>query len=252
MEQKQQFFSTTRIAVLAVFAALAGVLQCFSIPMPLLFAPWLELNFSDIPSLIGTFALGPVSGAIIVIFKVLIRVIFRGTSTMFVGDLADILIGMAFVVPVGIIYKKHRTLKGALVSMAVGTACTTLMAMLANWLILVPFYVDLFFKGNFGAIVGWFQSTIPSVTEDSFYAVYLFASVLPFNIMRSLIAMLVTFPVYKHISRLINRVADKVGSASAKRTPEQQKKVSYVTIAVCATVVVVVVVLAVLRATKVF
>lgn len=251
MEKRKTYFSSTRIAVLAVFSALAGVLQCFSISMPLLFASWLELNFSDIPALIGTFALGPLSGAIIVVMRVLIRVMFRGTSTMFVGDLADIIIGLALVLPAGIIYKKHRTFKGALVSIGVGTACSVAFAVLANWLILIPFYVKFMFNGNMDILVGMLQSTIPAVTKENFYIFYLFVSVLPFNVMRCLIAVLVTLPVYKHISRLINRIADRVeGKPSAGESGEGERVVSrqfIITVAVCATLCALIVLLALLR-----
>ena len=125
MEKKnQQFFSATRIAVIAMFAAVAGVLYVFGFSMNFAFPFWLQLNFSDIPALIGTFALGPVSGGIIVFVKILIKLIISGTSTYFVGDFADLIIGLAFVVPAGLIYKKHRSFKGALVGMAAGTVCS--------------------------------------------------------------------------------------------------------------------------------
>ncbi len=96
---KANYFSATRVAVIAVFSTLAGVLYAFGFPIAAAFPSWLELNFSDIPALIGTFALGPVSGGIIVFVKILIKLIIKGTSTAFVGELADLLIGMAFVVP---------------------------------------------------------------------------------------------------------------------------------------------------------
>ena len=136
---KKSYFSATRVAVIAMFATLAGLLYVFGFPIAAAFPSWLELNFSDIPALIGTFALGPVSGSIIVLVKILIKLIIKGTSTVFVGELADLLIGIAFVVPSGLIYKKMRTFKGALVAMAVGTLCSTAMSILANWLVLVPF-----------------------------------------------------------------------------------------------------------------
>ena len=120
MERKNTlFFTPTRIAVIALFAALAGVLYAFGFPINVAFPFWLELNFSDIPALIGTFVLGPLSGGIIVFVKILVKLIIKGTSTVFVGELADLIIGLAFIVPAGLIYKKHRTFKGALAGMGV-------------------------------------------------------------------------------------------------------------------------------------
>lgn len=205
-----RYFSSTRITVIAILAALAAILYILKFPISAIFPSWLELNFSDIPALIGTFALGPLSGAIIVFVKILLELIFTGTSTMFVGDLADLIIGCALVVPAGWIYKKHRTFRGALVGLAVGSACSTAVAILANWLILVPFYVQFFFKGSWSPLLGIMSAIFGDVTRANFYSYYLWVSVLPFNLMRCLIAAVVVLPVYKHISRAINHVNDKL------------------------------------------
>lgn len=216
-EAKRSYFSATRVAVIAMFATVAGLLYAFGFPIAAAFPSWLELNFSDIPALIGTFALGPVSGAIIVFVKILVKLIIKGTSTVFVGELADLLIGVAFVVPAGIIYKRTRTFKGALAAMAAGTLCSTAISILANWLVLVPFYRQLFFKGSWDPLVGTMRVLFgEKCTQYTFYNFYLWCSVLPFNAMRCLIAVAVTLPVYKHISRLINKLNEKL---SPKRVP---------------------------------
>lgn len=208
---KQNYFSATRVAVIAIFGAIAGVLYVFGFPMAAIFPSWLELNFSDIPALIGTFALGPVSGTIIVIVKILVKLIIKGTTTLFVGELADLIIGIAFVVPAGFIYKKKRTFGGALLGMLVGTVCSIAFSVLANWLILVPFYKELFFGGSWDPLVGTMQAIFgEGCTVDTFYTFYLWFSVLPFNLMRCLVAVIVTLPVYKHISRAINRIGSKL------------------------------------------
>lgn len=233
---KTKFFSSTRIAVIAVLSAISAILYILKFPISAIFPSWLELNFSDIPALIGTFALGPLSGAIIVVIKILLELIFTGTTTMFVGDLADIIMGCAFVVPAGLVYKNHRTFKGALVGLVAGSLCSTAIGILANWLILVPFYLEFFFNGNWAPLLGGMSAIFGEVSQENFYNFYLWASVLPFNLMRCLIATLVVLPIYKHISRLINRL-------NAKLTPKIQvddktaKKQKIITIVVCAVVV---------------
>ena len=242
MEKKnQQFFSATRIAVIAMFAAVAGVLYVFGFSMNFAFPFWLQLNFSDIPALIGTFALGPVSGGIIVFVKILIKLIISGTSTYFVGDFADLIIGLAFVVPAGLIYKKHRSFKGALVGMAAGTVCSVALSVIANWLVLVPVYLQIYFSGDWSGLIGPMQVLFGSgVTEETFYTYYLWISVLPFNLMRCLIAVLVTLPVYKRISVLINRMNERFmpkvpacGEGEAVAAAVSKKR-TVITVAVCA------------------
>jgi len=211
MLKETKFFSTSRIAVIALFSALSGVLYALlRIPMPF-FASWLELNFSDIPALIGTFALGPISGALIVFFKVVIKLIISNTSTVFVGELADLLVGLAFVVPAGIIYRRKRTLKGAVIAMAAGSVTSIVVAMLANRFILIPFYINVMGWGM-DVLVGRLQALYPAITADSFYLFYIFASVLPFNAIRCVVACLVTLLLYKHISRLIVKMSDRFDS----------------------------------------
>ena len=246
MLKSKTYFSPTRIAVIALFSSLAGVLYIFGFPIAAIFPSWLELNFSDIPALIGTFALGPVAGALIVVFKILIKLIIKGTSTVFVGELADLLIGIAFVVPAGAIYKRYRSFKGSLIGMSIGTVASVAVSILANYLVLVPFYRQLFFQGSWAPLVGIMQGIFgEGCTEETFYNFYLWASVLPFNIMRCLIAILVTLPIYKHISRFINRLADRLEVKVIENETDEQielrkakeKKRTIIIICVCACIV---------------
>ncbi len=205
-----RFFSSTRIAFIAMFATLAGVLYILNFSMPFAFPSFLEFKLSDIPILIGAFTLGPSAGAIITVVEILLKLVIKGTSTMFVGELSDLITSCAFAVTAGFIYKKHRTFKGALVAMAIGTAVELIAALLVNWLILVPFYIQFFFGGKWDPLIGMMTPLFPSCTRETFYNFYLWASVLPFNLLRCLVAILVTLPVYKRISRLINGVNRKI------------------------------------------
>lgn len=202
-KREKSKFSATIIAKIAMFSALAAVLQLIRIPMPVLFPSWLELNFADIPALIGTFALGPVSGSIIVVVKIVIKLLLQGTGSAFTGDLSDLFCGLSLVIPSGLIYKYNRTFRGALVALLVGTLSSTGVAMLANRFIIVPAYAKMF--GGIDAVAGTITKLFPSVTAENFYAYYLPLSVLPFNLLRCLIASAVTLLLYKRISRLLNK-----------------------------------------------
>ena len=157
----KNYFSATRIAMIALFSALAGVLYILNFSIPFAFPGFLEFRFSDVPVLIGTFALGPVAGCIIVVFMVLIKLVIVSTSTYFVGDLADILVGFALVIPVGIIYNKNRTFKGALLGLGAGSLISTALAVLLNRILLVPAYVHLMFGGSWEPILGMMTGAHP-------------------------------------------------------------------------------------------
>lgn len=233
---KKNYFNATRIAVIALFSTLSGLLYILNFPIAAAFPSFLELNFSDIPALIGTFALGPLSGAIIVVMKVLIKLVVKSTSTMFVGDLADIVIGIAFVVPAGLLYKHKRTFKGALIGMGVGTLCSVAFALLFNRVALVPLYVQLYFGGKWEPLVGMMTPLFPSCTKETFYNFYLWVSVLPFNIMRCLIAAVVTLLVYKRISVAINRLSERL-TPKGEGSDAREKRNTLIAVLVCAFVV---------------
>ena len=197
-----------QMAVIGVFGALSVILYYFAkFPLPI-FPSWLDIQFSDVPAIIVSFMYGPFSGALVIIVRFFCKL--PGTSTVGVGELADLLIGLAFVIVAGIIYKKHRTLKGALCATGLGILAGTIMGVVANWIILIPAY-----KGIAGfpqaALTGSMDAIISGgnhiVTDDNFMVYYLFVGVLPFNLLRYAMVFVITFLLYKRLSILINYVA---------------------------------------------
>lgn len=211
-----KFASSTRIAFIAMFSTLAGVLYVLNFSLPFAFPSFLEFKLSDVPILIGTFTLGPSAGATIVVVEILIKLVIKGTSTVFVGELSDLATSCTFAVVAGLIYLKHRSFKGALVAMAVGTVAEVVVALIFNRFVLVPFYITAFFGGSWEPLIGMMTPLFPDCTKETFYSFYLWASVLPFNLLRCLVADIITLLVYKRISRLINSVNRKLyGNAPA-------------------------------------
>ena len=189
------------IAKTAMFTALAFILHvAIRVPLPFAFAPWLELHVSDIPSLIGGFALGPAAGCIITSLRVLLKVAVQGTTSAFVGDIGDLIIGISFVLPASFVYKSHKSKKSALIGIIAGSLCSVAAAMLVNRFLLIPFYAQTM---GFPALVSSLKALFPAVTEENFYGYYIFLSVLPFNVLRCSLCGGITFFLYKHISKLL-------------------------------------------------
>ena len=99
---------TRTITQIAMLGAVAGVLMNFEFPLPFLAPSFYQLDFSEIPVLVGAFAMGPVAGAVIELVKILVHLVTKGTMTAGVGDLANFIFGCTFVIPAGIIYRLHR------------------------------------------------------------------------------------------------------------------------------------------------
>lgn len=187
-----------RVAYVGIFAAIAAVLMYLEFPLP--FAPaFYEIDFSEIPVLICSFSMGPVAGVVCEFLKVVLKLFLKGTSTAFVGDLANFVVGCALVLPASVVYFANKTKKGAIIGMAVGTACITLIGSLFNAVYLIPTFSVLFGQ-PLEVIVGMGADINPAITSVS--TLVLFA-VAPFNLLKGVVDSIITFLLYKHIERLL-------------------------------------------------
>lgn len=205
MKRKKVVLSTKKIAMIAVLTGLSYVLYMFvKFPLPFMFPSFLDIQFSELPALIGGYAFGPVAGSFIIIAKCLLKLPFSQTAG--VGELGDLILGIAMVLPASFIYKRNRTLKGAFIGLLIGILCCVIAAILVNRFILIPFYVKAMFNNNWGPLIGMTKPLFPNITPDNFYSYYIPLTVIPFNILRCLISGSITFLVYKKLSYLIKKI----------------------------------------------
>ena len=198
------------MTVIGIFGSLSIVLYYFAKFNLPFFPPWLDIQFSDVPALLVTFMYGPVSGSLVILLRFICKL--PGTSTMGVGELADLLIGVSLCITAGIIYKRNRKFKGAIIAMLVGMLVATAVASLANWLILIPAYKGL--AGfNQAMLNGALQHVLfPTrdsivINDNNFMIYYIFLGVIPFNIFRYILVFVVTIIVYKRLHKVVIRFA---------------------------------------------
>lgn len=183
------------IVQIGMLSAIAVVLMLFEIPLP--FAPsFYEIDFSEVPVLIGCFVMGPMAGVVIEFVKILLNLVINGTMTAGVGEIANFIIGCALCVPAGIIYKKMHTRKGALVGMAVGTVIMTVLGCFMNAFVLLPAYAAAF-QMPIDALVGMGTAVNSHIT--SLFTFVMFA-VAPFNLLKGVLVSLIVLIIYKKIS----------------------------------------------------
>lgn len=188
MRRRHRLNAAHTITTIAMLAAISGVLMVIEIP--LFFAPsFYKLDFSELPVLICAFYLGPVSGVVCEFLKVLIKLLLKGTSTAFVGDLANFLVGCSFVLPAAIVYQKTLSKKGAVVSLAVGTAVMTVFGSFFNAWFLIPRFAVMYGM-PLEAIVSMGTQINGAITNLS--TLVLFA-VVPFNLLKGVLVSLLTF-----------------------------------------------------------
>lgn len=196
----EPIFGTRKIAMIGMFSAIAMILHLFDFPLP--FAPgFYKLDFSELPILIGTFAFGPTAGVMMEFVKILLKLCIKGTSTAFVGDLANFVIGCSFILPASVIYTFHKNKKSAVIGCVTGTLCMTVFGTAFNAVYLLPAFSKLFHM-PLEDILAMGSAINPLMTEGSIVS-FVAACVAPMNLIKGASVSLVTLLVYKPLSPII-------------------------------------------------
>ncbi len=186
-----------KMVVTALLAALSIVLMRLGIHLP--FMPsFITLDFSELPALIAAFSMGPLSGAAVCLVKNLVNLMFSQTGG--VGELSNFTLGVLFVVPAGLFYQWKKGRAGALIGSVIGAVCMAVFSIFSNYYLVYPVYTAFM---PMEAILGLYQALNPAAT--TLWRALLFFN-LPFNLIRGLINVGITFIVYKKISPLLHGV----------------------------------------------
>lgn len=194
-------FTTKNLVLMAVFSALAAALMVLiEVPIPFIAPSFYELDFSEVPILIGTFIMGPVSGVVMEAVKIILKLLIKGTSTGYVGELANFCIGCCLVVPAGIVYKIKKSKKNAFLGIALGTVCMAIAGAILNYFIMIPFFEQFM---PLDAIIKQGAKINPLIkTKWSF----VWVAVAPFNVFKGLVVGIITGLLYKRISTVIKKI----------------------------------------------
>jgi riboflavin transporter FmnP len=123
----------------------------------------------------------------------------KGTSTAGVGELANFAVGCAFVVPAGIVYKMMKSRKGALIGCVTGTLVMIVLGCVINAYVLLPFYANAF-EMPIDALIAMGTAVNPAINS---LLTFVMLAVAPFNLLKGVLVSLITFLLYKRISRLV-------------------------------------------------
>ena len=203
---KKNPITTKFIARTGLFAARSIILYLvpglkFSVPF---FPSFLEFHFDEVPALIAGFAYGPLSGFFVILVKTLVKLPM--TNTMGVGELADFIYSVAFIIPAAIIYKKKRSIKGALVGLLIATAIQILVSSFVTSFLILDFYIFMMGWPKV-VILNMCKAANPNVTSLGW--TFLFFVAVPFNAMKDAIIVIITFLLYKRLHRVIDKLGEK-------------------------------------------
>ncbi|WBW98512.1 ECF transporter S component [Oceanirhabdus sp. W0125-5] len=188
----------------SILAAMAALLQYIEIPLTMFFPDFLKIDISDVPALIGGFAFGPIAGILVVLVKNIVHGLTAG-HTLWVGEFANFIVGASLVGVASLIYKRNRTMKGAIIGLVTGTLFMAFVGGLTNYYILLPLY---------SKVMGWDMDAFVQVGSavnpliKNFWG-YILLAIVPFNILKGIVASFVTVLVYKPIAVFLRREASK-------------------------------------------
>lgn len=186
---------TNKLIKISLLSAIALILMYFDFPVIPIF-PWLKIDLSDIPALLGTFGFGPLVGVIIELMKNLLYFFIKGSSVA--GIMANFIVGSALVLPAGLIYHRKKSKKSAVLGMIAGLLVMEVAGILANIYILLPLY-------------GMQMSSEELVK-------YVTVGLLPFNGIKALMVNILTYFLYKRVSVSIFKAEPNFGTVINKKT----------------------------------
>jgi len=190
---------TNWLVKVGMLSAISFILMLLEFPLPFIAPPFYEMDFSEVPVLIGAFALGPLAGVTIEFIKVLLNLLLNGTITAGVGEAANFLIGASYILPAAFIYRYFKTKKGAILGMTVGSVSLVVLGGFLNYYVLIPTFgkalhlpMDEFVKMG--------SKIFPVVNS---LKMLVLVCVVPFNALKVFLTSLVTGLIYKHISPIL-------------------------------------------------
>ena len=183
-----------RLTMAALMGAIAFILMYLNFGVPFL-SPFAEFDLSALPEMIGGFILGPAGAVEIIAVKILLILVFKGTSSMFTGEVQNFLLSLAYVLPAVLYYRKHRTKKGAAIGLALGSVLSVIVAIFTNLYLIFPAYIYLYGM-SWDSIIEICSAANPWITDVPTFAAF---SVVPFNVISRAVTSVITMLVYKKI-----------------------------------------------------
>ena len=193
-----------KIAFIGLMGAVSAVLMLFRFPIPFM-PPFLSFDLSGLMEMLGGFMFGPMAAACIIVVKILLQLVMQGSFSLGTGELQNLILSCSYVLPALIIYHRNKTKKMAITGMAVSTIFVSVMAVFTNLYLIIPFYVKLFGM-SMDDIITMCRTVNPAMKNVTSMAVF---GLLPCNLIKYGVTSLVTFIVYKRLSRVIKGIISK-------------------------------------------
>ena len=192
---------THKLTVTAMLSAVAFILMFIEFPIPALIPSFVKLDISDLPELLAAFSLGPIYGVAVTFLKNLLHILIKGTSSAYVGELFNFVMGSVFAFSAGFIYQRKKSRKNALLGSVVGAVLMAVLSVPLNYFLVYPAYV-VCYGLPLEAIIGMYQAILPSA--DSLSKCLVIFN-LPFTFFKGMLDVVLCFLIYKPLSPLLHK-----------------------------------------------
>jgi len=188
-----------RLVKMSLLGVIGFLLMFIEVPIPI-FPAFLKIDISDLPALIGAFALGPAAGVGIELLKNILHGIFKGAETAFIGELANFVVGSVLVFSAGYVYNKNKSRNTAVLGLVVGTLLMTVVASVFNYFVLLPLYEKVL-HFPISAIVAMGSKVNSNIKDLNSFIVW---SIAPFNLIKGAALSVLTMIAYKSVSSILH------------------------------------------------
>ncbi|EYE89577.1 membrane protein [Fervidicella metallireducens AeB] len=188
-----------KLIKVGVLASMAFILMFFELPLPI-FPSFLKLDVSDVPALLGAFAMGPLAGVLIELIKNVLHFTVK-PGMLGIGELANFIVGSAMVVTAGSLYRHQKSKKNALISLLAGVLVMALVASVGNYYLFLPLY-EKFLGFPISAVVQM-TAKVNSAVKDPYTLIAY--SIMPFNLLKGTVISLIVFLMYKKVSPILHK-----------------------------------------------
>ncbi len=193
----RQVSPARRVSIVGICSALAAVLHILDFPLIFLAPEFYKLDFSELPVLLCGFFLGPSAAVSCEGVKILLKLLLKGTSTAFVGDFANFVVGCSFVIPSTIWYHLHKSRHSAIIGLILGTLSLTVFGSAFNAVYLIPKFSELFGL-PLDTIIAMGTAIQGNVTNLVTFVIFCVA---PLNIVKGVSVSVLTLLLYKRVAR---------------------------------------------------
>ncbi len=197
LPEKRTVSPARRVSIIGICAAIAAVLHMLDFPLLFLAPEFYKLDFSELPVLLCSFYLGPSATVACEGVKILLKLMLKSTSTAFVGDLANFVVGCSFVLPATIWYHAHKSKHSAVIGLALGTAVLTIFGSAFNAIYLLPKFAQLY-EIPLDAIIAMGAEIWPAIKN---VPTFVMLCVAPLNLVKGTVVSVLTMLLYKRVAR---------------------------------------------------